>query len=99
MSCLAVLQYYHHHYHVMTPLDTGHLITILTATFFLVASYVILFNAFLPPSGVYVRTRFFCKTRRSAYMNGRRVRPLTSSRKTPITSTLPCSLFLWARTL
>jgi len=53
MSCLAVLQYYHHHYHVMTPLDTGHLITILTATFFLVASYVILFNAFLPPSGVY----------------------------------------------
>jgi len=37
----------------MKPLDIGHLITTLTAAFFVVASYVILFNAFLPPSGVY----------------------------------------------
>ncbi|KAG1756578.1 uncharacterized protein EDB91DRAFT_1093432 [Suillus paluster] len=34
-------------------LNTGHLITTLTATFFVVASYVILFNTFLPRSGVY----------------------------------------------
>jgi hypothetical protein len=40
----------------MTLLDTGRLITILTAAFFVLASYVILFNAFLPSSGVYVRT-------------------------------------------
>jgi hypothetical protein len=50
------------------PLDIGHLITALTAAFFVIASYVILFSAFLPPSGVYVRTQFFYKNVSSAYM-------------------------------
>ncbi|KAG2157291.1 hypothetical protein DEU56DRAFT_763904 [Suillus clintonianus] len=34
-------------------LNIGHFITTLTAAFFVVASYVILFNTFLPLSGVY----------------------------------------------
>lgn len=45
----------------MKTLDTGQLITTLTVVFFVVASYVILFDAFLPSSGIYVRNRFFSK--------------------------------------
>lgn len=41
-------------YHVHSVmLNIGHIITTLTAAFFVVASYVILFNTFLPLSGVY----------------------------------------------
>lgn len=42
-------------YHVLcrVMLNIGHIITTLTAAFFVVASYVILFNKFLPLSGIY----------------------------------------------
>lgn len=43
---------YHHDVHCVM-LNIGHIITALTAAFFVVASYVILFNTFLPLSGVY----------------------------------------------
>ncbi|EGN95353.1 hypothetical protein SERLA73DRAFT_60100 [Serpula lacrymans var. lacrymans S7.3] len=35
-------------------LDIGHLIIIFTATFFLLASYAILFSAMLPLTGIYI---------------------------------------------
>jgi len=95
------LHYYHHYHHVhcvMKTLDTGQLIITLTAAFFVVASYVILFEAFLPPSGIHVRARFFCNNASSSRANNQCVRSWTSSRKTPTTSTLPCSSFPWART-
>ncbi|KAG1768390.1 hypothetical protein EDD22DRAFT_872944 [Suillus occidentalis] len=36
----------------MLNINTGHIIIALTAAFFVVASYVILFNTFLPLSGI-----------------------------------------------
>lgn len=56
LPCLlpfSVFTKYHVH---CVMLNIGHIITALTAAFFVVASYVILFNMFLPLSGVYVRT-------------------------------------------
>ncbi|KAH7924596.1 hypothetical protein BV22DRAFT_1013045 [Leucogyrophana mollusca] len=34
--------------------DKGHIIILFTSLFFVVASYAVLFSAFLPPTGVYV---------------------------------------------
>jgi hypothetical protein len=39
----------------INSLNSGHVILVVSAVYFAFASYVILFNAFLPLTGIYVR--------------------------------------------